>query len=380
MMIQDGSLQWVVVENELRHVSEFAHLAPKLRPPSSCPVCERPVVMKLGKQKIHHAAHSPDSTCVLTNPETAVHFNAKIYIAKQLDEANNKKLYLPQTCLSCHNSQRDALWVQDWNDVKVERRLDNDLQPDIQLLKQEEVVAAIEVFVTHSVDYTKAEKLQSIGLPWVEIKGKPELYVGDEVWHISQPLPVFRTNHVFDEAWLCKKCVTRKEETERKQEWLKNNGLKSLECKLVDFFYPFGRWMRNLFIIECMLDEGEPIIFELKRFRTSLNYDRIKYCEEKEHIIATIFPPFDDAETVIYELKEKGREFLRAMKKEKGVILDSPMPWIDKGPTSLESCHLGNFPRRYYFNKKTKQWFIPADRKSVIWFDEEGHPSRELTY
>lgn len=262
--------------------------------------------------------------------------------------------------------------------MKVERRLENNLQPDIQLLRQGAAIAAIEIFVTHSVDREKAAKLQALCLPWVEIKGKPALYTGHEAWHIDIPLPVFNTNHILDNAWLCEKCFTRKVEMEKRHQWLENNGTKPLEYKLIDFFYPYGRWMRNLFIIECTLENGKQTKFTLTRFTTSLNYDRIKYYEEEEHIVAASSPA-TDTRAVIKKLKEEERKFLLKIKKE-GVILDSPMPWIEKEPSSFEFYDLRNFPRRYFFNKKTRQWFIPKDRNLVVWFNEQGNLDREITY
>lgn len=39
--------KWVLVNGKLRDVSEFAHVQPRMRPVSSCPVCQRNVILKL---------------------------------------------------------------------------------------------------------------------------------------------------------------------------------------------------------------------------------------------------------------------------------------------------------------------------------------------
>ena len=77
MLPHSTQLQWVIVEDELRHLSEFSHLAPSKRPFAYCPICRELVDMKLGKIRIFHFAHKRDTDCVATLAETALHLNAK---------------------------------------------------------------------------------------------------------------------------------------------------------------------------------------------------------------------------------------------------------------------------------------------------------------
>ena len=85
LMIKEINPQWVKVNDQIRRVSDYAHLPPSLRPKVRCPLCLEPVIMKLGQVKFHHYAHQPDRICVATQPETALHLNTKFHIYEQLE-------------------------------------------------------------------------------------------------------------------------------------------------------------------------------------------------------------------------------------------------------------------------------------------------------
>lgn len=76
--------RWVLVDGNLHPVSSFSHLSPGQRPEAICPVCKKRVILKLGNDRVHHYAHQPEDKCAITQPETALHFNTKIYIGHQL--------------------------------------------------------------------------------------------------------------------------------------------------------------------------------------------------------------------------------------------------------------------------------------------------------
>jgi len=75
---------WVLVNDELRHVSEFSDLPYEKKPECYCPVCDNKVILKLGKINVHHYAHRADDICAVSKPETALHLNTKIHIYQKL--------------------------------------------------------------------------------------------------------------------------------------------------------------------------------------------------------------------------------------------------------------------------------------------------------
>lgn len=77
-------LRWCLVGEELRDIAEFADVPAPMRPGAVCPYCLRPVVMKLGGRRAYHCAHRPSDDCVLKHGETALHFNTKMYLHRQL--------------------------------------------------------------------------------------------------------------------------------------------------------------------------------------------------------------------------------------------------------------------------------------------------------
>lgn len=95
-MKQEPKMIYVVHNGALCHVSDFTDSPIKSRPKVFCPECDYAVILKLGNRKAHHAAHKPDSLCLLTKPETALHLNTKIYLHSQL--SNSQKLYINHYC------------------------------------------------------------------------------------------------------------------------------------------------------------------------------------------------------------------------------------------------------------------------------------------
>jgi hypothetical protein len=123
--------------------------------------------MKLGLIRVHHVAHEPNMVCPATQPETALHLNTKLYIAEQLKHTS--KLIIRNECASGYicDATRDEALVSDWTDVQVETVFGS-RKPDVSLYRGEQLIAAIEVRVTHPVDREKATYLQERGIPWPE--------------------------------------------------------------------------------------------------------------------------------------------------------------------------------------------------------------------
>jgi competence CoiA-like predicted nuclease len=376
MKHQPALLQWVLIDDEMQHVSSYAHLKPKQRPEAICPVCQKPVITKLGSQKVHHVAHKPGSDCVLTNPESALHFNCKMHIARQLEKNNSIKL--TEKCTSCYTNKREIVWQEDWDEVRVERKVSDGLQPDVALWKNNQPLAAIEIFVTHAVDHEKSSRLKALGIPWIEIKGQSSLYLEDSAWQVDIPMPADKTS--WKTKWQCLSCEEAARQKLERLEWQRLNGEKPFYFKLIDWFFPHGSWLRCLFTINSVLKDGQIVEFNLSYVKTSMNYERIKFFEENCYKVKSISANYSEQEAVEI-LQKAGKAYLRRKRKQHNLIFDSPMPWIKGEPGYFEGFNNFDFPRRQFFNKKTKQWFIPKDKKDEVWYRVDGTEiNRERDY
>lgn len=218
-MKKEPKLVYVIYEDTLHHVSNFANQPVKQRPDVFCPNCRATVILKLGERKAHHVAHKPDSLCILIKPETVLHLNTKVYIYSQL--LNAQKLYINQYCTgwiapnignyeggqrACRGeSARRFLWLADWDRVEVESRVES-RRPDIVLYRDGKPIAAIEVKATHAVDEQKMLDLELSGLPWLEVEADEDFYDADDKWTPDKPLPYVRCVPPIPER-TCDRCL-----------------------------------------------------------------------------------------------------------------------------------------------------------------------------
>jgi len=80
-----ATMEWAVGQNGDRiNATAFVGVALRRREQVTCLCCEEVVTPKAGDEKTPHFAHRPGSSCALTNPETAAHFNAKMHVASVL--------------------------------------------------------------------------------------------------------------------------------------------------------------------------------------------------------------------------------------------------------------------------------------------------------
>lgn len=236
-MKRDVKLSFCLIDGQIYNVSDFAHLTPKQRPEAFCPECESRLVLKLGnlnspKSKTHHAAHKNENqSCSLSSPEGVLHFNTKWYIYEQLKQGN--KLFIKQHCSgwtlpelgkrrSCWGTSRPYLWLENWDDVQTEKNV-HSLRPDIVLYRNNQPIAAIEIWVSHAIDEEKKEKLREMGLPWIEVKADGEIideyFVNwaeefeDEAipWKINKPL-IYENCFPPPEDWICDTCLRAPED------------------------------------------------------------------------------------------------------------------------------------------------------------------------
>lgn len=194
--------QWVLVDEALHALAEFAHLPPSKRPAAICPVCREPVLLKLGSKRTHHYAHYSGASCATTNPETALHLNTKCYIATQLRDATALRIAIP-----CQNRCGALLrqpWLQAWDSVEIEYRMDS-YRPDIALIRQGNVIGAIEVVVTHPVHEVKQAYFAHEHVDWIEVAGDARLYEGFIPWRPNASLIIIE-GRGSPPRWICMQC------------------------------------------------------------------------------------------------------------------------------------------------------------------------------
>ena len=226
-MKREPKLAYVMSEGISRHVSDFAHLPSKDRPLVSCPACDRRVILHLGPEYVHHAAHQAESLCALARPETARHFNTKFHLFIQLVSA--RQLLIAQPCygwwaptvedvpgghIECDGRRKPYLWLSDWDRVEVEKAVGS-RKPDVVLYRACVPVAAIEVRATHAVDMDKRADLESAGLPWIEVAADEDFYSGEEPWTPERPLAYLESSQD-PPAWTCSFCERREAEYEER--------------------------------------------------------------------------------------------------------------------------------------------------------------------
>lgn len=212
----------VVVGGKLALASSYAHLLPGQRPESFCPECGKRVILKLGDERVHHAAHmrSEDAQrCSLAScPERIEHWRSKYYLAKILRSRSSLSFSEPCSRRSCRNRWIQVV-IEGWDEVDVEIMVGRQ-RPDIVLLKNGEPIFAIEVFVTHAVDEEKKRDLDEFGIRWIEVNGKRSLYEGTAAWKGISPLTGRYSE--LSALWVCGACeeaerLRRKQDKEKKE-------------------------------------------------------------------------------------------------------------------------------------------------------------------
>lgn len=215
-----ATLEWAIgPDGQPRCASWFVGIDPRERPSMMCPCVgadgsRHEVIAKAGEsgKVTPHFAHTPDSSCAATNPETAEHYNAKMRIASVLSDADG--LWIAARCKSGHRVE--CLWsVHSWASVAPEFAVGT-RRPDVALLNAvRECIGAIEVLHTHAVDGRKARDLAASGLRWIEVRSVVALE-----WRTERPLHIAQCDNetANDITAACDECA----EAFRRNEELKN--------------------------------------------------------------------------------------------------------------------------------------------------------------
>ena len=398
-----AKLTWAVVDGRVVHVSAFAGVAPRNRPLARCPECDHAVILKLGRINAHHVAHAPDDACGATQPETALHINAKYHVAEELRRAAARglPLVIRRACLAGRARSRRLIerpgdvtwkewqqapcpsldersWAIAWDSVHVEQRLtalESRLVPDILLLRDGTPVAAVEIFVTHRVDDQKAGVLARLGVPWLELRAEDVLAPGVEggaPWNIDHPVPVFREGPAG--SWRCPahqrlfeewQEERRREEAEELERRRHTTEVKAI--RIVDVMYASGSHYRRVYRVEERRMDGVTQTIALAR--------------EEETLLALPFSP-ETRRQIWDRLRRACSRDLERLRARTGAILDCPMPpgheWVvgtvaGKAWREVECLSwwryplADHYPRRYRRNRAEDTWFIPRDLQGISW-------------
>jgi len=142
-----------------------------------CPACQASVILKQGQVRIAHFAHKASEICT---QETIVHQTAKLLVQKSVSEWKEGRSTAPvlqRKCQICGSIVSQPL-PNKVEKAVMEYRLANGLIADIALLAGEELLAIVEIKVTHAVDNIKADRL---AVPFIELDGQ-ELIENSAVW------------------------------------------------------------------------------------------------------------------------------------------------------------------------------------------------------
>jgi len=144
----------------------------RTRAPFTCPGCGDELVARLGAVRARHFAHRPGSTCPLTAPETALHFNAKARLLVLCGEAfsGQRRVTLLTRCPACRRADpRDLAGL---GDEALTEGAVGALRADVLVRRAGAPSLALEVLVTHAVDAAKEAALATAGVPVVEVDAR----------------------------------------------------------------------------------------------------------------------------------------------------------------------------------------------------------------
>ncbi len=150
-------------KNKLVHISE---VETGLKCNCICKTCGKRLIAKNseGNIKIKHFAHYDETNCT-GNPETLLHCKAKEIIAK------TKNVLFPGVSIKYADPIDNIVLEQEKlhrvTSSKIEVDLD-DIRPDI-LLKIDEELFIVEIYVTHRVNNKKLKKIIDKGISAIEI-------------------------------------------------------------------------------------------------------------------------------------------------------------------------------------------------------------------
>lgn len=347
--------QWVLVDEKLRIVSDFSNLLPGQRPPALCPLCRTQVIFKLGSVRVHHYAHSPDIICAATQPETALHLNAKYNLNSKL--LQTQSIAIINNCVNNCGGFARTIWLRDWDEVRVEHTLSS-FRPDITLLSKGQTIGAIEILVSHLVTKEKEAFFTENNIPCLEVKAS-EVYDGlGFKWTPEKPLPFYR-QFPSPEPWICEDCLRIMEIQKLASSVQKSGQPKPLifgkttpfvqtpnpvskdvivETKLVDIYWPSGKKYREMYYLKKQIVNGKCL--------------QVKLEADKKGLLMCI--PFNDqACENIHAFVQKKLDNYERQDARLDVQVDW-QPWVDGKRYVAKDTN--RHPFRYWWDQEQLSW------------------------
>jgi hypothetical protein len=302
--------------------------------------------MRLGADRVFHAAHKPDGICSITQPESAAHLNTKLYMAQQLRDHNT--VFIKNDCSGysrgkcSYQGSREEIYFKGWDKVEVEFYIDQ-YRPDIVLMKDGEAIGAIEVFVTHSLEPEKETHLQKLSIPWVEVKYTDIFPATNNgiVWTADQALNPHKLNRKLTGTWLCDKCEDSLNRLKIEQQRLALEKQYQIAAfRIIDYFYQNNRRRRSVY-------------YAVKRTQNN-KITEIFIKDSKEVICSIKDPDFKNGANIA--LRKKLDEHIESYAEKAGCRVDNHCKWHagQEVPTSYGNNNL--FPRRYIWSNTSHSW------------------------
>ncbi|MGH7638999.1 MAG: competence protein CoiA family protein [Gemmatimonadaceae bacterium] len=365
----------MLVDARPAHVSWFAHLPARRRPAAHCPECGGRLILKLGAILRHHAAHAADSRCAATRPETALHSDLKYHIAARLQRAAppDRRITVRRRCPAAGAERcvetRDDVWCTAWDDVRVERSVLTEAgprRPDLLLYANGTPLAAIEVLVSHAA-------ADSPHVPWLEVRAHEALIDGDESWDVSAALPAERIGApgAPAEEWRCAvhaaahaRLVATREAQRAADANASHDRL--LAARVVDIYHPEGSRERLVYRVEEQVNhEGSWLV--LRRGTREIGREPLDSGDR------------DSLKHGWLDLRAAAARDAKQLTPAGG-FRDSPMRWathdaaeniVREGLYDVvpgDTMPLATrYPRRWFFARDAKRWFVPVEMRGVRW-------------
>lgn len=151
-----------------------------------CPSCQNEMVYRIGEKVRPHFAHKTLSpNC---RPETVLHFGFKRLLYERISRSLNagERLSIQWDCESCRGSHKGDL-LKRATHAHEEYNL-GACRPDIGLLgKEGNIVAAIEIVVTHSPEQSTIEYYKANNIPLVVFNLKSDMELSRAVEDVLRP-------------------------------------------------------------------------------------------------------------------------------------------------------------------------------------------------
>ena len=153
-------LKYALLNEKLISIDDIDEIRKGLKCGCICPACGEKLVAKKGSKTAHHFAHHSRSECAY-GYETSLHL-----LAKEIFQ-DIKSILLPEVTLC-----RDVI-IEEKKHIKIKNVLieeyENNIKPDIIIEDIDNNKYYIEIFVTHSVDGKKLEKIKQEKINTIEI-------------------------------------------------------------------------------------------------------------------------------------------------------------------------------------------------------------------